>query len=176
MMDRAGTDAFGYIGYNPQFSEIVISFRGSSSLQNWILNIQFYKSQTPFGGGSGGVASGFYQYWTALRSKVTAALETLVRRYPSYSIAITGHSLGGAAASLCATDLRTNYGYDRVRVLTFGEPRVGDSTFASFANGKVGQYMRMTHNDDIGRCSAALRWCTAIISSLVVGTDFCSIV
>jgi len=148
-MSDSLTDAFGFIGYNPQFNEIVISFRGSSSLQNWILNLQFYKSQTPFGGGSGGVASGFYAFWVALRSKTAAALETLVKRYPTAQIYTTGHSLGGAAAALAAVDLKVNYGYNSIKVLTYGEPRVGDPTFASFANSRVGQFMRMTHADDI---------------------------
>lgn len=145
----SATDAFGFIGYNPQFNEIVISFRGSSSLQNWILNLQFYKSQTPFGGGSGGVASGFYTFYLALQKQVTSALQVLVKKYPTATIYTTGHSLGAAASSLCATDLIVNYGYDKVVVRNFGEPRVGDSVFARFANAQVGQYMRMTHNDDI---------------------------
>jgi len=145
----SGTDAFGYIGTNPQFQEIVIVFRGSSSIQNWILNLQIYKSQTPFGGGSGAVATGFYTFWTALRPQVTSALEALVQANPSYRITVTGHSLGGAAAAICATDLRANYGYDTVIVRTFGEPRTGNSAFAGFTNSAVGQLMRMTHNDDI---------------------------
>jgi len=145
----SATDASGFIGYNPQFNEIVISFRGSSSLQNWILNLQFYKSQTPFGGGSGGVASGFYSFWLALRSQVTTALEALVKAHPTSNIYTTGHSLGAAAASLAAVDLMVNYGYNKILVRSYGEPRVGDSTFSRFANGVVGQYMRMTHNDDI---------------------------
>jgi len=146
--DKA-TDAFGYIGVNPDYEEIVIVFRGSASLQNWIENLKIYKAHTPFGGGSGSVATGFYQFYMALQMAVTSGLHTLANQNPNYRIWVTGHSLGAAAAALCATDLMVNQGYTSVNTLTFGEPRVGDSTFAEFQNSVMGSITRVTHNADI---------------------------
>jgi len=143
------TDGFGYIGYNPNYNEIVISFRGSSSIRNWIQDLQIYSSHTPFGGGSGNVATGFYNVYTALQSAVLTQLRALAQSQSGYNIYVTGHSLGGAVAALCATDLSVNQGYNAISTLTFGEPRVGDGTFANFLNAHVAQVTRNTHADDI---------------------------
>jgi len=144
------TDGFGYIGYNPNYQEIVISFRGSASIRNWIQDLQIYSDHTPFGGGSGNVATGFYNVYMALQSAVLTQLRSLAQSLsPNYSIYVTGHSLGAAVAALCATDLMVNQGYDSVQAMTYGEPRVGDSTFASFMTQQVGQITRITHGDDI---------------------------
>lgn len=43
-------DAFGYCGYNPNYDEIVVSFRGSQTLLNWIEDLKFEKEKTPFDG------------------------------------------------------------------------------------------------------------------------------
>ena len=39
--DAKGT--FGYVAYNKNANEIVVSFRGSQNIQNWITNIDFGK-------------------------------------------------------------------------------------------------------------------------------------
>jgi len=46
-------------------------------------------------------------------------------------IVVTGHSLGGAIATVGAFTLMHVHGYDIERVVTFGEPRDGDTNFAS---------------------------------------------
>jgi len=144
------TDGFGYIGYNPNYNEIVVSFRGSASIRNWIQDLTIHKERTAFGGGSGTVATGFYNVYTALQLAVLGQLRSLAQSLSSsYNIYVTGHSLGAAVAALCITDLVVNQGYSGVQAITFGEPRVGDSTFADFMNEQVGQITRITHADDI---------------------------
>jgi len=143
------TDARGFIGYNDAYQEIVISFRGSSSLQNWIDDLKIYKDHTPFGGGSGSVATGFYEFYMALQSQVVTALMALAQEKSGYSIVVTGHSLGAAASNIAALDLLVNQGYTSVQVQNFGCPRVGDSTYSAYWNSIVGNSMRMTHDADI---------------------------
>lgn len=53
----------------------------------------------------------------------------LWRAHRGYKLLITGHSLGGAAATLCAADMGLRFGL-RPLLYTFGEPRVGDVVFA----------------------------------------------
>ena len=42
---------FGYVGFNPSDNEIIVSFRGSNNIANWIMNIDFkqcaYKGLSP---------------------------------------------------------------------------------------------------------------------------------
>jgi triacylglycerol lipase len=72
-------------------------------------------------------------------------VSTLVRRYvegparaeaiaPAPSIAVTGHSLGAALATLYVLDNALTERIHNPLIYTFGSPRVGDSTFAGAFN------------------------------------------
>jgi hypothetical protein len=52
------------------------------------------------------------------------------------TIRLTGHSLGGAIATIAAVRFRLR-GY-KVELVTFGSPRVGNSYFRTFAQGEIG--------------------------------------
>jgi len=58
-------------------------------------------------------------------------VKSLHKKYPSYAIKTTGHSLGGALAQLAGMSL-THSGYD-VSMINFGQPRIGDADYASFS-------------------------------------------
>jgi alpha-beta hydrolase superfamily lysophospholipase len=58
------------------------------------------------------VHAGFYNSWTSAKSLVEAAIASARQTYPSYAIVSTGHSLGGAIATIAAADLRATSGYD----------------------------------------------------------------
>jgi hypothetical protein len=61
---------------------------------------------------------------------------------------ITGHSLGGALAVLCAHILQAE-GWTVHSVYTFGQPRVGDRAFAAAYNGlKAGQASSLSFETD----------------------------
>jgi len=51
---------------------------------------------------------------------------------PGYSLKVTGHSLGAALAHLTGMNL-IKAGYN-VQMINFGQPRLGDDTYAAFAN------------------------------------------
>ena len=42
----------------------------------------------------------------------------------------TGHSLGGALATLAAYDLQAEFAFRKLQVYTFGSPRTGNHAFA----------------------------------------------
>lgn len=42
---------------------------------------------------------------------------------------VTGHSLGGAMATICASRLAATFNINVVALYTYGSPRVGDQTF-----------------------------------------------
>ena len=92
-------------------------FRGTSGhLSNWLVNLNMVLCPWPVGGN---VHRGFKTVLTGIWDTIAAALETVKK--PLY---YTGHSLGGALATLAAS-LRPPRA-----VYTFGAPRMGDAAFA----------------------------------------------
>lgn len=71
------------------------------------------------------IHKGFLRQYLAIRKTLMEALQG----HEDDEIVITGHSLGGALASLAALDLNSA-GYKMVYMVTFGAPRVGDQLFA----------------------------------------------
>ncbi|KAK6018250.1 triacylglycerol lipase, partial [Ostertagia ostertagi] len=75
---------------------------------------------------------------------------TLRKQYPEYEVWITGHSLGGSLASLAASFL-VGSGMakpSKVKLVTFGQPRTGDSNFSETLN-QLEYVYRVTHWRDI---------------------------
>ncbi|CAL6328352.1 unnamed protein product [Bathycoccus prasinos] len=80
---------------------------------------------------------------------------------PPFPIEITGHSLGGALATIAAMDLESgNHDPDRKHIIqkkvdvksvyTFGSPRVGDGVFAEIYAERLGfKTYRLTHGRDV---------------------------
>merc|ERR1712048_99335 len=64
-------------------------------------------------------------------------------------LAVTGHSLGAAEATLAMFDLH-NDGYNVIESYTFGQPRVGDANFKAAFESKFGDIepFRVTHAND----------------------------
>lgn len=65
---------------------------------------------------------------------------------PTYSIVVTGHSLGGAIAALSAASLRT-LGFEAA-LYSFGSPRVGGHKLSEFISNQPGGTYRVTHYND----------------------------
>ena len=107
-----GTEAF--LAEDGQRSFLV--FRGSDDLQAWITNIDYRLDSWH---GAGQVHVGFRdaldKVWPEIVERLEGRGENLV---------VTGHSQGGALASLAASLLPD------AELVTFGSPRVGDEAFA----------------------------------------------
>lgn len=139
------TDVTGYVALDPTNKYIIVAFRGSASIENWITNLDFKAVST--GLCSGCTAhKGFWQSWLDARSAVTAAVKQMSTSNPAYKIITTGHSLGGAIATLAAADLR-NSGYP-VTLYSFGAPRVSSSKLANYITAQPGGNYRITHWND----------------------------
>lgn len=85
---------------------------------------------------------------------IRTALSRLLEEHPRATIVLTGHSQGGALAVLFSA-LLTYHGrrdlLDRIEaVVTHGQPRVGDSTFAAYMDSMVSlKYYRTVYRHDI---------------------------
>ena len=115
---------------------IIISFAGTLSQKDACLDLKFWHK---------GWDVGFPPRWgnrpkvhTGLRDSVFRAV---VRQQAWYDqLYITGHSLGGAVATLCATDLQQRgfvAPHVRLGLITFGAPRAGNQAFQHWHDGLV---------------------------------------
>lgn len=85
--------------------EIVVAFRGSDSLRNWIADFDFVLVE--YSGCSGCyVHDGFYDAWKEIESYALEYVEAAFTANPGYTLVVTGHSLGAAAATLAAAQFR----------------------------------------------------------------------
>lgn len=139
-------DIQGFTGYLASSNAIILSFRGSSNIQNWIINLSF--NQVDYSRCSGcKVHNGFNTGYNLVKSLVISHIQALKALHRDAKIYITGHSLGGALATLAAPDVKENFGAIAA-FITFGEPRVGNSQFASWF-GSVINSERVVHYGDI---------------------------
>lgn len=100
--------------------------------------------------------AGFTSIWRALRPKVIPKVLEVLRADPEtiYRVFATGHSLGGALASLCAYSitrelLQMDYPIPDVTVYTFGQPRLGNRTFQKIYNKAVPRTFRVINESDM---------------------------
>jgi len=145
-------DANGFVGYDTIEKAIVVSFAGTDplSITNWIDDIDFiYTSYSPCASEGCYVHQGFYDTYLSVQSQIQTAVLALWNTYGrSTNFQVTGHSLGGAMAAVCAIDFYNTYGIEPQYVYTFGEPRVGNLAFANYYNSKIHNHMRVTHHQD----------------------------
>lgn len=156
------TDATGYVAVDNQNKLIVLSYRGSVSVSNWIGNIDVVFNDFALCSGCQ-VHAGFLSSWNDSKEQVIAALSQAKTLHPDYTIIFTGHSLGGAISTLAAAELRQQ-GFSAALVgmlvrhltseltigkYTFGSPMVGNDAFANFVTNQSGGNYRITHAYDI---------------------------
>jgi len=132
------------LGYNTELKALFVSFRGSSSIQNWIDDIQVRKIY-PYDDANIAVEKGFYKGYQNIQSDVFDALETIKNKYSTTKLLLTGHSYGAAQATLMAFDTLDSYD---LLLYTYGSPRVGNKYFVNYFNTSTSLY-RITHYYDV---------------------------
>ncbi|EAT86333.1 hypothetical protein HBI56_100220 [Parastagonospora nodorum] len=140
------TDITGFVATDTTNKLIVLSFRGSRSIRNWITNLVFPTIPTTICP-TCLASKGFWSSWLEAQSNVLAAIATAKAQYPDYKIVATGHSLGGALASLAAAVLRSQG--TTVDLYTYGAPKIGLESISQYlSNTTMGATFRVTHKND----------------------------
>ncbi|KXN74483.1 alpha/beta-hydrolase [Conidiobolus coronatus NRRL 28638] len=141
-----------FFGVNHERKLIIVSYRGTSNFKNWLINLDFKlvglrTNQTS----AIKVHSGFNNAADALMPKIRSSLLMAKKQNPKYKIVFTGHSLGGAIATLAAAKLAEERAieWSDIQLITFGQPRVGNSRFADYLNSKPIESARVTTKGDI---------------------------
>ena len=124
---------------------VIISFRGTENLNDWITDIKIGWSNV-FKYGQ--THSGFHNAYTVVGDELKKYLAA--QDMNGKKIWVTGHSLGAALASICIADLQSLYGSQIMGCYTYGQPRTGDTVFANFIATKYANHLfRITNDTDI---------------------------
>jgi triacylglycerol lipase len=133
----------GYLMANDH--AIVLAFRGTEgkNRKDWLTNLNFDRTETHHGDVHEGFSKAVDRVWELLW------LNLLKFRTAQQPLFITGHSLGGALATLSA--LRFASTNQPVQALyTFGSPRVGDRTYLKHFTEALGdRAFRLVNDEDV---------------------------
>jgi surfactin synthase thioesterase subunit len=142
------TDANGYVGYDPDSSEIIVAFAGTDpfSIENWIDDLDFIQTDYPYCSGCK-VHEGFYRSYSSVNDQVRSLVNSYQSQYPNATLAITGHSLGAAMAAHCGAALIES-GYKVKTIYAYGMPRVGNEAFEKWYQTRLPGTFRMSHWKD----------------------------
>jgi hypothetical protein len=143
--DDANSTCFGYTAVSETEETIVLGFRGTRTISQILFEmIQgfFPVASWPSGGA---VIPYFKHAHDSLWPEVQSAITELRAKYPKFKVLVTGHSLGGALATLTASSLISAKIVPTLTLYTFGEPRVGDYNFARTFDAMVPDAWRVIH-------------------------------
>ncbi|KAJ5566745.1 uncharacterized protein N7459_010127 [Penicillium hispanicum] len=139
-------DVTGFFAADSTNNLLVLSFRGSSTISNWIADLDFIRTDVSDLCSGCEAHSGFWKSWETVADKMTSEVQAGIKSYPNHKLVVTGHSLGAALAVLGGTALR-KAGYE-LDIYTYGEPRVGNKALVTHITNQ-GSLWRVTHTDDI---------------------------
>ncbi|MBL8484971.1 MAG: lipase family protein [Rhodocyclaceae bacterium] len=120
---------------------IVLAFRGTlpptpplslSIVLDWLQD--FLAVPVPAAGFPGRIHDGFRIALTRLWPQILAQINELRARHPAAPIYVTGHSKGGALASLGAWRLRQETGLTAAQVIAFASAHAGNRDFVAAYN------------------------------------------
>lgn len=104
---------------------LIVGIEGTSSFSQWVSHvassIQITNSQLP-----GKVHSGFNGFLAQIWGQVNSRISNNSRE----KIILCGHSMGGALATMMGGYIQRHYPRRLAYVVTFGEPRSGNGTYA----------------------------------------------
>lgn len=132
---------------------IVIAFRGTVGETQLVVEslTTLLKDRTPWIAG-GKVSSYFYSAFFKLwDAGIKDDFTELAQANPTYDLYITGHSLGGALASLGASYIGFTklFPVEQIKMISMGQPRTGDSAYADAFDNLILYAYRVIHSHDI---------------------------
>ncbi|CAE6394025.1 unnamed protein product [Rhizoctonia solani] len=154
---NGGSVPYWYVGWWPSGSSVVVAHEGTDPTKFLSLltdaNAFFGNLNTSlFPGVSSAVKvhSGFRDAHAESASAVLAAVKKVMAEKSSSKVTLVGHSLGGALATLDALYLKLNLPSSAViKVVTYGQPRVGNQEFADLMDKKNFDFSRITNIEDV---------------------------
>ncbi|WVY97279.1 hypothetical protein V8G54_029430 [Vigna mungo] len=167
-LDNASTDTQVAIWRDSARRRLVVAFRGTEQSQ-WkdlrtdLMLVPAGLNPERIGGDFKQeiqVHSGFLSAYDSVRTRIISLIRLAIGYVDDHSkslhkwhVYVTGHSLGGALATLLALELSSNQltkqGAISITMYNFGSPRVGNKRFAEVYNEKVKDSWRVVNHRDI---------------------------
>ena len=143
--------AQAYIFFNAK--DLIISCRGTqpSEMNDIMADLEVFKSDSVTG-------TKIHQGFKEEVDKIYDLIEERVERLAGHKIWCTGHSLGGAMATILAQRLEFAGGHDVDTLYTYGSPRAGGPKFRRWCDKNL-NHQRFVNNNDVVPCVPTfLRW------------------
>lgn len=137
--------------------ELVAAIRGTETICEWLHDAAFLFVPNPIHAGGGLTEDGFTAIYRSLRAgadpnspAAVSAIGTLAGPGEAIKkVTVTGHSLGGAVATLLGLDVGLNSGASSTVVYTYASPRVGELYFQHTYDSVVPNTYRLHHRSDL---------------------------
>lgn len=100
------TAATGYIALDHTRKLILLTFRGTITKHDGDTDFQFFYTTVEDLCPGCKAHSGFWTYWKSAEERALTQLQKATKEHAEYGVAVVGHSLGGAVATLAGTVLR----------------------------------------------------------------------
>ncbi|CAD5209088.1 unnamed protein product [Bursaphelenchus okinawaensis] len=147
-------ECLAIIGYSPIDNAVILTFRSTDSTSQLLVEALNFMFQTTkdFQPVGGKVVAYFYDAFFALwNGGLEREMTKILQERPTANVWVFGHSLGGALASLAASWM-SRHGMvhsEKLRFLSFGQPRTGNLFYAQSFDLLVPYKYRVVHQGDV---------------------------
>ena len=129
---------------------IIAVFAGTNEPKDWLSNLGLLPMPGPVGSVHRGFNDALERVWDEMRKAIIDCKKFKVKEHKRpQTLWVTGHSLGGALATLAVAKLRMEEDRTVNGLYTFGSPRVGDRIFARNFNLEFNAAYRIVNNNDV---------------------------
>ena len=141
MHNNSDTDAMAYTFKWPERGYAVVTFRGTDSMRDARIDLSIWPRKAQ----KGRIHRGFLTQWESIRRSI---INEMNRPGTPQNIYVTGHSLGGALATIAALDMKKHMPNSNIVVWTFGAPRVGNAEFVQDFRNHIKESVRVIRRAD----------------------------
>ncbi|KAG8746068.1 hypothetical protein FRC10_006171 [Ceratobasidium sp. 414] len=145
-----------YVGWWPAGSSVIVAHEGTDPTQFLslltdanILTDPLDPALFPGLPSTIEVHDGFRNAQASTAKTVLATVKKIIAERGATQVTTTGHSLGGAIATLDAMYLKLNLPSNiAIKAVTYGQPRVGNQEFANWIDQNIPDFSRVTNTHD----------------------------
>ena len=146
-IENKKSDTQGFVATKDK--TIYVVWRGSESKKDFQNDASIDK--VPFIEENEKIHIGFMSCWESVVGDTYDAIDTALENLQGETtdIVVSGHSLGGAVATLYAYSIKKHYPHYNVKATTIGSPRVGNKVFKENYDSSDIDTLRIVHNNDL---------------------------